>query len=230
MTLRLRQLTKLLLLTAFASGPGCAGGQTGDEGAFGQCSEQRAPLELGEVSPLGFSAADVLSFVEGEHVTTIDWQPIDVPYGPESGKGELTLSVESLGHARYVDRGEARCCFAAVQVDVRVTLRTSGGALRESFVTVLEAHTADAAWLQALIEPPLDGSLSFDQQALGAQRFVRLELHAQFEAAQFSGGLNAGLEDKSGANGANGAQGVVGFRAPELARWGATSSAPACGL
>jgi hypothetical protein len=223
MTLRLRQLTSLLLLTAFASAPGCAGGQTGSEDVAGQCPEQRTPLALSEASPLGFSAADVLSFAEGEHVTTIEWQPLDIPYGPESGKGELTLSVENLGHARYVDRGENACCFPAVQVDVRVTLRTSGGALGESFVTVLEAHGADGAWLQMLIEPPLGGSLSFDQQALGAERFIRLELYAHFEAANFSGSVRAGFQNES-------RDGTVSFRAPELARWGATSSAPACGL
>jgi hypothetical protein len=227
MTLRLRQLTSLLWLTAFASAPGCAGGQTGSEDVPGHCSEQRTPLALGAASPLGFSAADVLSFVEGEHVTTIEWKPIDVPFGPESGSKKLTLSVESLGNARYVDRGQSACCFAAVQVDVRVTLRTNGGALHESFVTVLEAHSADAAWLQVLIEPPLGGSLSFDQQALGAERFIRLELSAHFEATNFSGSLRAGFQSESRGDGANG---TVGFRAPELARWGRTSSAPACGL
>jgi hypothetical protein len=227
MTLRLRQLASLLLLTAFASGSGCAGGQTGSEDVPGQCREQRTPLALSEASPLGFSAADVLSFVEGAHVATIDWQPIDVTYGPESGSKELTLGVESLGNARYVDRGQSACCFAAVQVDVRVTVRTNGGALRESFVTVLEAQRADAAWLQMLIEPPLGGSLSFDQQALGAERFIRLELYAHFEAANFGGNVRAGFEDESRGDGANG---VVSFRAPELARWGPTSSAPACGL
>lgn len=227
MTLRLRQLSSLLWLTVFASAPGCAGGQTGSEDVPGRCSEQQTPLALGEGSPLGFSAADVLSFVEGEHVATIDWQPIDVTYGPESGRQELTLSVESLGNARYVDRGKSGCCFAAVQVDVRVTLRTNGGALRESFVTVLEAHGADAAWLQMLIEPPLGGSLTFDQQALGAERFIRLELYAHFEGANFSGSLRAGFQNESRGDGADG---TVGFRAPELARWGPTSSAPACGL
>jgi hypothetical protein len=227
MTLRLRQLTSLLLITAFASASGCAGGQTGSEDLPGRCPEQRTALDLEEASPLGFSAADVLSFVEGEHVTTIEWQPLDVPYGPESGKKELTFTVENLGHARYVDRGKNSCCFAAVQADVRVTLRTSGGALDESVVTVLEAHSPDAAWLQLLIEPPLGGSLSFDPQALGAERFIRLELYARFEGGNFSGGLRAGFEDQSAAGDANG---VVSFRAPELARWGATSSAPACGL
>ena len=224
MTLRLRQLTSLLLLTAFASAAGCAGGQTGSEDVPGHCPEQKTPLALGEASPLGFSAADVLSFVEGEHVATIEWQPIDVPFGPESGKEELTLSVQNLGHARYVDRGQSACCFAAVQVDVRVTLQTSGGALGESFVTVLEANGADAAWLQMLIEPPLGGSLSFDQQALGAEQFIRLELYASFEAANFSGSLRAGFQN------GDGAAGTVGFRAPELARWGTPNSGPACGL
>ena len=227
MTLRLRHLTSLLLLTAFASAPGCAGGQTGHEDVAGHCIEQQTQLDLGEVSPLGFSAADVLKFTEGEHVTAIEWQPIDVLYGPESGTNELTLSVESLGRARYVDRGKNACCFAAVQVDVRVTLGTSGGALGESFVTVLEARSADAASLQMLLEPPLGGSLSFDQQSLGSERFLRLELYAHFETANFSGGLRAGFENGAGADRPDG---VVGFRAPEIASWGATSSDPACGL
>lgn len=227
MTPRLRQLTSLLLLTAFASASGCAGGQTGSEGVPGRCREQRTSLELGEPSPLGFSAEDVLSFAEGEHVTTIEWHPIDVPYGPESGTKQLTLSVESLGRARYVDRGESPCCFAAVQVDVRVTLETSGGALGESFVTVLEARSAGAASLLTVIAPPLGGSLSFDQQALGAERFIRLEPYAHFEPANFSGELRAGFESSSGADHPDG---VVGFRSLEIASWGAMSSAPACGL
>jgi hypothetical protein len=216
-----------LLLTLGASASGCAGGQTGHEGVPGECREERTPLELTEASPLGFSAADMLSFAEGEHVATIEWQPIEVPYGPESGSSQLTLSIESLGRARYVDRGEDACCFAAVQVDVRVTLGTRGGALGESFVTVLEARSADAASILAIITPPLGGSLSFDQQALGSERFIRLELSAHFEAKSFSGGLRAGFEDTSHADGPNG---VVGFRSPEIARWGAIGSGPACGL
>jgi hypothetical protein len=215
------------MLTAFASASGCAGGQTGSEGVPGRCNEQRTPLELGEASPLGFSAADVLSFAEGEHVTTIEWQPIEVPYGPESGTKQLTLSVENLGRARYVDRGESSCCFAAVQVGVRVTLTTSGSALGESFVAVLEARSADAASLQTVIEPPLGGGLSFDQEALGAERFKRLEIYAHFEAANFGGGLRAGFETVYGGDQPDG---VAGFRSLEIASWGAMSSAPACGL
>jgi hypothetical protein len=224
MTRRLRQLTSLLLLTC-AIGPGCAGGQTGQEDVPWACSEQRASLELGETSPLGFSAADVLSFAEGEHVTTMQWQAIDVPYGPESGTTQLTLSVARLGRARYVDRGEGACCFAAVQVDVRVTLETSGGALSESFVAVLEARSADAASLYAAVEPPLGGSLSFDEQALGAERFQRLEVYARFEATHFSGGLSAGF-----ASGGGQADSVAGFRPSVIASWGAVSAAPLCGL
>jgi hypothetical protein len=227
MTLRLRQLTSLVLLTAFVNASGCAGGQTGGESVPGVCIEQRTPLDLAQASPLGFSAAEVLSFAEGEHVTTIVWQPIDVPYGPESGASQLTLAVESLGRARYVDRDESKCCFAAVQVDVRVTLSTSGGALGESFVTVLEAYGPNAASLQANITPPLGGSLSFDQQALGSESFIRLELNAHFEAAKFSGGLRAGFETRSRPDAS---KSNTGFRSPELASWGAPSSAPACGL
>jgi hypothetical protein len=227
MTRRLRPLTSLLLLALGASASGCAGGQTGHEDVPYPCPDERTSLELTETSRLGFSAADILSFAEGEHVATIEWQPIDVPYGPESGSSQVTLSVESLGRARHVDRGESACCFATVQVDVRVTISTSGGALAESFVTVLEARSADAAWLQVSIAPPLGGSLSFDQQALGTDRFLRLDLYAQLEPSNFSGGVRAGFE--SGAN-ADEPDGVVGFRAPEVARWGAAGSAAACGL
>jgi hypothetical protein len=232
MTHCLRQLTNLLLLTAVAGASGCAGGQTGGEDVPGLlCSEQRTPLELGQVSPLGFSAADVLSFTEGEHFTTIEWQPIDVPYAPESGTQQLTFSIENLGRARYVDRSGDSCCFAAVQVDVRVTLETSGGALGESFVTVLEARRADAASLYASIEPPLGGSLSFDQQALGIERLIRLELYAHFDAANFGGGLSAGFQSDSGADQPDRSDGVAGFRSLKIASWGAISSAaPVCGL
>jgi len=192
------------------------------------CDEQRTPLELAEASPLGFSAADVLSFTEGEQVTTIEWQPIDLPYGPESGTTQLTLSVESLGRARYVDRGENSCCFDVVQIDVRVSLETSGGALGESFVAVLEARSPDAASLQTVIKPPLGGKLSFDQQALGTERLISLDLYAHFDGANFSGGLSAGFQSVSGADEADG---VAGFRSIKIASWGSSSSAtPVCGL
>jgi hypothetical protein len=52
----------------------------------GQCEAKSSEvLEDTEPTPLGFSAADVLAIVAGEHSAELTWNAQDYTYGPEQG-------------------------------------------------------------------------------------------------------------------------------------------------
>jgi hypothetical protein len=226
MTNRLRPLLDAALIAALSSLAGCAGGQTGHEGENANCKETARKLGLNEASPLGFSADEVLGFAEGAHVTSFDWQPSpDVPYGPESGVSELTLAVTSLGVQRFVTREldgtsmseELGCCSDSLQLNVRIDLRTSSGALDETFDTVLEARHAGSASLSVRLGPVLRGKLAFDQQSLGTAKLEGLQLDARFAEGDFSGALHARFEETSLSDDP---EGVTSLRIEQLAEWG----------
>lgn len=230
--------TEALLSAAIlaACAVGCAGGQTGDEGEDWHCSEEARALAADEVSPLGFSAADVLAYAQGSHSTSLEWQTArSVPYGPETGVGELSIEVESLGSARFVERTAPKgavklihgdCCPESVEIDVQVTLRTAGGALNETFEAVLDATERDAAYLLTLIQPPLRGALTFDSQALHSAHLEDVQLDARFGPSELSGSLHARFESEASGEDLDGA---VSLSIEPLAQWGEWSSLPLCG-
>lgn len=136
-------------------GPGLGEGTAG-----GACDEDVTDVELDEGTALGFSANQVLAFAGGAHTVSLAWLDSTIPYGPESGRSEVTLTIEPLA-AHFVDRspksssdglgGESLidigtpldACRDSVRIDVRVGLSTSGGALAETVDTVLDASGAD---------------------------------------------------------------------------------------
>jgi hypothetical protein len=235
MTRCLRTLLSAALATALASSAGCAGGQSGHEGEASLCEETKTELAAHETAPLGFSPSEVLALAEGEHTAAFEWQrSSNVPYGPESGQSELTLTVTNLGAYQFVARElretsaiseQAGCCPDALQVSVRVALRTSGGALDETFDAVLEAQGAGAAALTWLIAPPLQGSLTFDQPALGNAKLDGVLLEARFGPTGIGGYLDAGFEDAAPGDDPDGA---VMHNTMRLAEWGSLDSALMC--
>lgn len=234
MTTRPRTLLAAALLAV--SAVACAGGQTGDEGEDARCEEKPRSLALDEVSSLGFSAAQLLSYSAGAHSVSFEWQPsTTLPYGPERGPSELSLDIESVGSARFVQRWLSGgpvtlegggCCPDIVRVDVRVTLRTSGGALNEQFDAVLEATQPDAAYLSLLLKPPLTGTLAFDEQALGDAHLEDVQLDVRFAPNELSGSLNARIESEPSEPGLDG---LVSLRIEPLAEWGEHGGVSFCG-
>lgn len=125
-------------------------------GGFCEAGEMTA-LGLNEDSPLGFSAADILAFSAGTHEAAIRWNPQlpGVTLSPESGEQEITITVTASGEPRFVqpkppeNNGaedllidiEGSGCASWVEIDVDVTVETSGGALDESFEGLLRAQS-----------------------------------------------------------------------------------------
>lgn len=212
------------LLGALGSGcAGASGGQTGDEDGT-PCWNKITPLALDAVSPLGFSPRESLNLAVGEHSAVLHWIPaVQFPYGPESGSGELHVTVESLGNARFATHEgneattELDYCSPSVLSDVSVDVDSAGGALREHFQTLLVATTKDAAGLGAtLLGDHIAGNFAFDPAGLGDRTLAQVTLNSRFSIGSFSGTFSAGLEQRNG----DGATGTVSLQYVPLACWG----------
>lgn len=202
--LRLRRraatlLTALVPALAF----GCAtGGQTGEETTLA-CDETRAALTANEDSPLGFGADEVLAAASASSAT-LEWLATNPPHMPESGTAELSVSLDPLGTAGFVQSRAADGrgtypCADRVEVDVRVTLATSGGALAETFTSKLSASESSRVELSHVFKDGnVDGTLSFDTASLAGRRVKRVTFGASFRDGALSGALSAGIEQVSG--------------------------------
>jgi hypothetical protein len=213
------------LFAALVSGCAHTGGQTGEEQT--PCWSKQTPLSLAEVSPLGFSAQDSLSFAAGAHSATLHWLPAtDLPYGPESGDGTVNVTITSLGNARFAETSDNQpmtelLCMPSVLSDVAVDFETAGGAFHEHFSGVLVASDpANAALSASILGDHVAGNFAFDPVALGSARVVRIELNLSFGAQSFGGSVAAGIEPHDAASGGS----THSLRIVPLACWG--SGAP----
>ncbi|MET0791532.1 MAG: hypothetical protein ABW061_08435 [Polyangiaceae bacterium] len=212
------------LLSAFASGCADTGGQTGEEQT--SCWSKVTPLELAAKSPLGFSAQDSLNLAAGEHTATLHWIPATrYPYGPESGDSQLSVTITSLGSARFATQDDGQAvtellCLPSVLTDVTVEIDSAGGALHESFRGTLAASNADSATLSAtLLGDHLAGSFAFDPAALTGKSLAQMTLNLSFAAGSFSGAIQAGIQQTQG----NGANSSTSLENVPLACWGSTA-------
>ncbi len=198
---------------------GCFGTSTGNptqeptgEGnaGAGYCKEASSrPVQLNEQTALGFSAAEVLTFVEGTHQETLTWHPHSLAsYGPESGEHQLTLTVTRrstpIRLTQFtVDTGGTEIgidgnCSDALAIDVRVALQTDGGALDESFDTTLFVRSSRKVSLfHRLDHEQLGGSFEITEIRQPRSRLAQLDLSATLTPFGTSGGLNGVIEQSS---------------------------------
>ena len=163
MTRSIAALTLLALLPACdlfsRNEPQDLDGDAADAG----CEETVTVLAgVDAMSALGFSAAEVLTNAEGEHIGPMEWGtgladgPIVVSFGPESGVGQLTVGVAYQGgEVRHIastpkgglegDGGAFAQCNDRLEVDVAVTVNSGGGAFAESFTAPLRATSRGIA-------------------------------------------------------------------------------------
>jgi hypothetical protein len=168
----------LLSITALAA---CGGGQTGGEVSDqphivegpAHCTNVATRLEsVDAIGPLGFSAADLLAFASGTHTSRVGWVAhpageVHIVSGPESGQSDVELEIRYTdGAARHVDStltpgtndGPPHECNDWLELDVDVTLRTSGGTLDETWTTRLAGNLDSAAIDRSFAPDELDGS------------------------------------------------------------------------
>jgi hypothetical protein len=155
----------------FLSGvPACNGTDTGNPVASsdetdvpggGNCEETESDVDAAQPTALGFSAQDVIALVSGEHRASLSWlESANVDYGPETGRSEITFTVEAIGRPRFIDREPrprpggteidlpelfAPSCGDSIELDVRMSVATEGGALDELVETTVIASVRDFA-------------------------------------------------------------------------------------
>lgn len=218
-----------LFLVAALGAAGCAGGQTGGEfgaengtGGGGTldgnetasaCDEDATELGLDEVSPLGFSADDVLALAEGTHEATLTWVPDEAAMATttlEPGTTEVTLVIEPAGPASFVDAEPPASgssggmielgwvCPDRVDVPVTVTLTTADGALDETLDGTLSATDAGSATLLVPIElDELEGTLSFEVVSPEGGVPIQTRLEVVFGEGIFAGRLSGTIETRT---------------------------------
>jgi hypothetical protein len=159
------------------SGGGAAGegGGNGTAAGTGLCDAKSTALaSLDAKSPLGFSAADLLSAAGGSHDTSIRWQPSDfVSYAPESGTQGLHLTITPkadpkprfVSYTQSMSSGGAEPAIAgpscesmnAVELDVTVKVTSDGGALDEQVDGTLRASGDQYATLHLVVKAGMLG-------------------------------------------------------------------------
>jgi len=224
MNLKLRPLPNAMSLVAALLLGACLGGQTGgetggtrvveDQPAFSGegCEEQSTPLAEDEVSPLGFSAADVALLV-GESTTTpmvwLDTTALGVEATVQPGPSELTLTILDLTNPRFIDASPkepedgaaiepAADCPDRVDVDVTLRITTADGALDETVSTTLHATSAELVELSVPLEPTsLTGTFSATPVSSTAE-LQGFALHTTYDLTGTSGELSATLTQTDG--------------------------------
>lgn len=157
------------ILTSLAVGA-CAGTETGNpvdgghaggdviEGVpvGGECELAATELDWEEDWGPGFSGADVAAHLPEALSTTLRWvDSSSLAYGPESGLGEVELSIEPR-HRAYVVGPESSGgdepategpigdlgaeCARTLHVESEVRLTSSGGALDDTFLVTLQTR------------------------------------------------------------------------------------------
>lgn len=195
---------------------GCEGGQTGDlsgntkdggENASGGCEEHRQKLgSLDEMTDYG-SAEQVLAFAEKSFDAPLTWKEprsgASWSAGPESGASSIHIEV-ARGENAYLLTYEAKsdgsgaelalgCPPPQLGVEAHVTVSTEGGALSESFDTLLRSQGSQLATFSVGLDlGKLDGSLAVSYSNPNAE-LVQLGLTATLMAEGTTGSLS-GIE------------------------------------
>jgi hypothetical protein len=170
-----------------------AGGQFGSESSSGCLAVSTTMLPMAEASVLGFSGADLMALVGGDHAATLAWA--------KGGSTEATVSVNTQAtEARYLDRewtddGSgielAMDCPDVLEVDVIVGFTTADGAFRESWTSKIMAPTAaQASFFQELDLAALGGSYQVTEVNPAEFDEVRAFLDADFDAEGVHGRID----------------------------------------
>jgi hypothetical protein len=222
--------------------PACAGGQSGDlsgehddngtETGSSGCEEHKEKLAGFDTETDFGTAEQVMAYAEKAFEAPISWK--EAPEGqawsagPESGVGALHVDV-SRGDSAYLLTYTAKpnesgieigtiCPPPQLGVEVHVSVTTDGGALAESYDTLLRTNAPGVASISVPFDvTKLDGSFAVSTSMPGA-KLVQLSLDATFMEAGMSGSIS-GIQqvDTGGANGASSASGAVLAVWPESA-------------
>jgi hypothetical protein len=205
---------------------GCEGGQTGDLSGqnggggpsvgetFGGCDEHQEELKGLDTETEAGTAQALLAYAEGTFDAPIAWKTAGKgqswSVGPEQGEGKLHVKVTGGTKAYRLTYTEPKsangletngisfCPAPSVGVAAHVDVTTDGGALAESFDTVLRSNLAGVATLSVPLDfSKLGGSLEATSSNPNA-KLVQPRLEAMLTASGTSGSIAAMEQTESG--------------------------------
>ncbi len=221
--MRLHHITHIgFAALTLALGSACAGGQTGDlsgehddngteTGSTG-CDEHKEKLAGFDTMTDSGSAEQLLAYAEKSFDSPISWK--EAPegqawtQGPESGTGALQIDV-TRGRSAYALTYTAKADDSGIEigrncpppqlgVEVHVNVTTDGGALAESYDTLLRTNAPGVASLSVPFDlTKLGGSLAVSS-AMPRAKLVQLSLQATFVAEGMSGSISGIQQVDSG--------------------------------
>lgn len=127
------------------------------EGLYAACDREATDLELDAATDLGFTAGDVLAWLEAAHTSSL-------VLADESTGRDLTVTVTSAGAARWVDQSEAESsdtgaqpaiaavCDDFVELDVVVDFATADGAFAETWEVTLPVEQVAGTQVSVTLE------------------------------------------------------------------------------
>jgi hypothetical protein len=211
-------------LSLLALTPGCEGGQTGDlsgdhdneTGSTG-CDQHREKLASFDEQTDAGSAEQLLAYAEQSFAAPLDWRVApdgqSWTVGPESGTGQIHLAVTRGANAYRLTYTPAEntsgldigviCPPPELGVEAHVEVTSDGGALAESYDTLLHSSVPGVATLSVPLDlTKLGGSLavSYTQPRT---KLVQTNLSATLLAEGMTGRI-AGLEQVDSGTGPNG--------------------------
>lgn len=158
-----------------------------------------------EVAVLGFAPASVLDFAVGTHHAPLRWVDDGGPlrYGdgtltvsPEQGEGTLEVAIERAGDVMLFSpesiwSGHGATCRYWFEIPVRVTLTSSGTALRETLHATLRTRHPRSAFLAVQTTSGLLGGAFSTRVRVEGQEVAptRLSLHLAISERAMSGEL-----------------------------------------
>lgn len=218
-----------LALGLVVSGCNSSGGQTGDLSGqnggggpatgetFGGCDENREKLAGFDTETDAGTAEALLAYAEKTFDAPITWKT--APEGqawslePESGEGQLHITVTRGDHAYQLTYTQPKssngqeagpalgslCPEPQLGVDAHVDVTTDGGALAESFDTVLRSNEAGVATFRLPLDlTKLGGSLAATSSN-PKSKLVQLSLAATLTPEGTTGSISAMEQTDGGA-------------------------------
>lgn len=188
--MRTATLMLVLALAACSRDPH-PGSQFGEEDVDGGCIVGSTdPLTPSEVSPLGFTAQEVMDLVLGTRTSTLTWA--------NATTTDLTVAVSDATNLRvvhYVPDPDAQSndemaldCEDALAIDVVMTLDTADGALADTSPRTLQTRSASEVSLRIPVDD-VQGTLDLESWAQSDFDDIYGEVQGTFTAAGLSGGI-----------------------------------------
>jgi hypothetical protein len=201
-TTSLKRAFIAIAATAAASVAASGGGQVGEEGGVACLPVTTTPIDLDEVTPLGFSAGELLDATMGTRSAGVVWvsggdtaMTIELSYEDGSAEfqerdwvGDHNGTLEAIG----VD------CPDVIQIAARVEVTTADGALDESWDVVALADSATRLSFSRRLED-LNGSLAIEDFApAGDWTSIRALIDLAIDAGGLSGRISGQATGESG--------------------------------